>query len=142
MPKAVFDTVVFVRCLISPRSIWGRLVFDHGSAYRLILSEPVLAEILEVIRRPEITAKFRSLGTLSMRVMLDNLAGAEMVEFGSIPRVCRDPEDDKFLATAQAAGAEYLVSEDRDLLDIGVYEGVSIVDAATFLLILAAGRAN
>ena len=50
-----------------------------------------------------------------------------------IPQVPRDPKDDKFLATAMAGEADYLVSEDRDLLDLGEHQGIKIVDVATFL---------
>jgi uncharacterized protein len=50
-----------------------------------------------------------------------------------IPQVTRDPKDDKFLATAMAGEADYLVSEDRDLLDLGEHQGIKIVDVATFL---------
>ena len=48
----------------------------------------------------------------------------------------RDPKDDKFLATAVRAGADYLVSEDQDLLVLGEHEGVEIVDAVTFLRLI------
>lgn len=136
MPKVVFDTVVFVRCLLNPRSIWGRLVFHYGHAYRLVLSQPVLTEILEVIQRPPIKSKFRVLDGLSARALLVLLEDAEVVTVGQIPTVSRDPKDNKFLATATAAGASYLVSEDGDLLDLKEYEGVMIVDATTFLGIL------
>ena len=37
------------------------------------------------------------------------------------PQVSRDPKDDKFLATAVASEADYVVSEDRDLLDLGAH---------------------
>jgi len=50
--------------------------------------------------------------------------------------VARDPNDDKILATASAAGADYLVSEDLDLLVLREYQGTRIVSAATFLGIL------
>jgi hypothetical protein len=41
-----------------------------------------------------------------------------------------------------AAGAPYVVSEDRDLLDIGNYEGITMVDAATFLTLLAENQSG
>jgi len=47
--------------------------------------------------------------------------------------VSRDPNDDKFLAAALAGSADCIVTEDLDLLDIGVYEGIQIVSAVTFL---------
>ena len=34
----IFDTVVFVRALLNPYSLWGRLVFDHYHEYRLIVT--------------------------------------------------------------------------------------------------------
>ena len=49
---------------------------------------------------------------------------------------CRDPKDDKFLATCLAAGADYLVSEDDDLLVLGEHAGTRILDAKAFLAIL------
>lgn len=45
-----------------------------------------------------------------------------------LPRIGRDPKDDYLIAHAVAAGAEYLVSWDKDLLDLDAVEGVAIVD--------------
>lgn len=44
-----------------------------------------------------------------------------------------DPDDDKFIECALTAGAEVVVSGDHHLLDIGEYEGISILSAAEFL---------
>ena len=133
MLRVVFDTVVFVRALINPHSTWGRTVFQHSGDYRLFLSEPVLREILDVLQRPELMRKFRSLERLDLRRVLDVLGRAEAVDLPTVPKVARDPKDDVFLATALAARARYLVSEDQDLLVLGEYEGTQIVDTATFL---------
>ncbi len=124
MLSVVFDTVVFVRALINPYSYWGRLVFEHAADYRLIVSRPILAEILEVIQRPRIRRKYRSVATRDVPTVLALLARAEAVELETIPAVVRDPKDDKFLATAVLAGAGYLVTEDEDLLVLHEYEGV------------------
>jgi hypothetical protein len=140
--KVVFDTVVFVRSLINPHSLWGRAVFHHADSYRLFLSRPILAEILDVLTRPELTRKFRGLQSTDMARVIDILGQAEVVEVTTTTRASRDPKDDKFLATAQEAGAAYLVSEDADLLVLGAYEGVRVVDTATFLRILEQGEAE
>jgi uncharacterized protein len=47
--------------------------------------------------------------------------------------VCRDPDDDKFLAAAVAGGARYLVTRDKDLLALGKPFGVQILDDRAFL---------
>lgn len=142
MLTIVLDTVVFVRSLINPHSRCGRIVFAHGSSYRLVLSQPVLVEIIEVLRRPELTRKFRSLAGLDYERVLDIISQVEVVTIEAPPAVSRDPTDDKFLATARAAGADYLVSEDKDLLSLERYSGARIVDCATFLTILGRQRST
>ena len=47
--------------------------------------------------------------------------------------VCRDPDDDRVLATAVAAGADCIVTGDRDLLVIERYEGIDILSPRQFL---------
>jgi uncharacterized protein len=138
--SVVFDTVVFVRCLINPFGLWGKLVFDHARDYRPVLSRPVIEEILEVLARPELTTKFRAVAGLDLRSVLDLLIQAETVELGAIPAMSRDPKDDKFLATAVAAAADYLVTEDQDLLVLKEHGGTKIVTAVTFLRLLEANR--
>lgn len=51
--------------------------------------------------------------------------------------ICRDAKDDKFLECALAAGAEYLVSRDRDLLALEKPFGIHIVTPRQFLSLLA-----
>ncbi len=46
--------------------------------------------------------------------------------------VCRDPDDDRILACAVAAKADYLVSGDSDLLDLQEFLGIKIVSPKTF----------
>jgi uncharacterized protein len=136
--RVVFDTVIFVRCLLNPHSLWGELIFRHAGEYTLVISEPVVREILEVLHRPELTRKFRTVENMDTARVLDILAEAQAVEVTNIEPVSRDPKDDKFIAAAQAAGAAYLVSEDRDLLDFGEHAGIPIIDGMTFLRILEA----
>lgn len=136
MVSVVFDTVIFVRSLINADGLYGRLVFDYANQYRLVVSQPVLIEILEVITRSGLTRKYRGLATRNLQAILGILANADEAILADIPVVSRDPEDDKFLATAVAGGVAYLVSEDKDLLDITEYEGIHIITAAAFLAML------
>lgn len=136
MISAVFDTVVFVRSLINPYSVWGRIVFEWDAQYRLVISQPVVLEILEVLRRPELVRKYRGVATRNAATVLTILAAAEAVEVMPIPAVSRDPKDDKFLATAAAAQVNYLVTEDADLLVLEEYRDTQILTGGAFLRIL------
>ena len=50
--------------------------------------------------------------------------------------VCRDPKDAIFIACAVEGEADYIVSWDKDLLDLGEYQGIKIVRAEAFVTIL------
>jgi predicted nucleic acid-binding protein len=64
------------------------------------------------------------------------LAQADIVRPDDVPAVTRDPHDDIFFATAKLGNARYIVSEDRDHLDIKASDGIRIVTAHEFLHIL------
>jgi uncharacterized protein len=56
---------------------------------------------------------------------------AEMFDPPPLPApVGRDPDDDAMLALAAASRADLVVSGDADLLILGSYAGISIIDAA------------
>ena|SRR3989338_5411085 len=46
--------------------------------------------------------------------------------------VTTDPEDNKILGSAVAAQADYVITSDNDLLRLEEYEGIKIVEPATF----------
>src|SRR5207302_5142397 len=124
------------RTLLNPHNFCGRAVFQRASDYRLFVSRPVVEEILEVLHRPELRAKFRQLAGLELARIIDVLGQAEAVDVSAVPSVSRDPDDDIFIATALAAKADYLVSADRDLLILGEHKGIKIITCTEPLPIL------
>ena len=61
-------------------------------------------------------------------------ATAEIVEIsGGIRAVPDDPDDDKFIETAQVGRADLIVSGDRHLLSLGLAAGLPITTARGFL---------
>lgn len=136
MTSVVFDTGVIVRGLIDPYSWWGKVIFDHGPKYQLIVAEPVVKEYLRVILRPELTSKYKVVPGRGITAVLDLINNAKVVELKDIPRVCRDPGDDKFVATAKVGGAKFIVTEDQDLLVLGEHDGIRVITAEAFLKIL------
>lgn len=136
MIRVVLDTVVFVRSLINPHGRWGELVFKYSKSYQLFVSRPVVEEILEVLQRPELSRKFRTLEDMDYSKIIESIGEAESVDISGTGSGSRDPKDNKFLATADAAKADYLVTEDEDLLVLKQYHKVKIVDSLEFLRVL------
>ena len=74
----------------------------------------------------------RKQGHLRMDLFNLYLEKLRILESKTRIHVCRDPDDDKFLSCAIDAKAIYIVSGDKDLLDIRDYNGVEIITAAEF----------
>ena len=48
-------------------------------------------------------------------------------------KACRDPKDDKFLSLAVMGRASFLLTGDKDLLELDPFHGVRILQSSTFL---------
>jgi len=55
----------------------------------------------------------------------------------ALTAVCRDPDDNMVLECALEGHAQYIVSGDKDLLELKEFRGIRIVRAAEFLNLLA-----
>jgi putative PIN family toxin of toxin-antitoxin system len=120
--RTVLDTNVFVSGLISPKgppaAIFRAL---RSREFILVSSPPINEKIIEVLNRPYIRDRY-GLGDLIFDVSFVLWELAELVIDLPVVKVCSDPEDDKFLATADAGRADYLVTGDvGDLLRLRKY---------------------
>lgn len=141
--RAVIDTNIFIRALINPRGIvWSLLERWRAGQFTLVYSAAILDEIITVLRRPRMGARYNidedAIEGLRRRIVGD---GAVVVPSRMI-RACRDPRDDMFLEAAVAGQADVIISGDQDLLVLDPFEGIRIVGAAAFLVLLDAARAG
>ena len=74
----------------------------------------------------------RKQGNIRRDILLPFIAGLKLIEPITKVEVSRDPDDDKFISCAVDANAFCIISGDKDLLDIGVYQSVQILHAAAF----------
>ena len=126
--KIIIDTNVLISAVFfggKPRAVVESVVSGQIQA---CASAEIVAEYWEVLN--EMIS--RKQGTLRKNLFQFFINQMEMAEPVSKVHVCRDPDDDKFISCAVEAGAFYIVSGDKDLLDIGQYEGVEMITAAEF----------
>ncbi len=107
--RAVIDTQLFLRAAVNRRSLPAKIIFDLSTAYDLIVSPAIVAEIKDVLNRPKLRLKFPSLTEGVVNEVFELLNAAETVNPAIVEHVSRDPKDDIFLACAKAAAVEYLV---------------------------------
>lgn len=134
--KAVLDTQLFLRAAINLNSLPGKLIFSLRGKYQLVASDAIQAEVRDILYRPKIREKFPHLTDEIAEIVLNAFADAEIVEPTDVPAISRDPKDDIFLACAKTANADYIVSEDKDLLVLNPYEKIHIINTLDFLRVL------
>jgi putative PIN family toxin of toxin-antitoxin system len=120
-PTAVFDTVVLLQGGAKPDGPSGaclRLVLEGGIT--LFVSAEGMAEIEDVLRRDKTRARFPSLTPEAVDVFLRGLREKAVLakDAPTIVRLSRDPDDEHILNLAVAVGAQFLVTRDKDLLDL------------------------
>ena len=136
-PRAVLDTNVFVSALISPKGPPAAILRAlRAKRFTLVSSPAINDEIIAVLNRPHLRDRYR-FGDQIFDVSFLLWKTAEVVSQLPDIRVCSDPDGDKFLATAVAGKAAYLVTGDvGDLLHLQQYQDVAIVSPKEFSLVL------
>ena len=137
MLKVVIDTNQFVSSLISKKGKPAQLVELWRQQHFILVTSPeIIAEIKKVLEYPHIRKKYnlRKEDIQSLLILIEH----EAVIVPNLPAVDvikEDPDDNKFLACALAAQAEYIVTGDQHLLSLGRYGSTLIVTVKDFLLI-------
>ena len=142
-PCAVFDCMVFLQGAgrpASPARACFRLV--DSEQITLFISEAIFTEVQDVLTRPKTQRRFPLLSPEWAKAFVQNVA-TKVVVIHDVPAVftlSRDPKDEPYVNLAIAAQAHYLVSRDRDLLDLmqdaefrGRFPNLIILDPVAFL---------
>jgi len=129
--RLVVDTNALVSRLLLPGSVPGRAVRKAVEVAQLLVSEPTLQELADVLARP----KFDLYVTIAERQEFLRVLGriAEMVPIVYTVHACRDPRDDKFLDLAVNGEAGLIVTGDDDLLVLQDFRGIPIITPARYL---------
>lgn len=118
--RVVFDCNVYFQALISPNGPAGRCV-DAALAGRVELycSSYVIRELRETAGDPKLRAK-HGLDDERVGLLIENIERAARF-LDIVPErfvYPRDPDDAHYINLALAADATYVVSRDKDLLDL------------------------
>lgn len=136
--KAVLDTNVIISAYMAPASVPGTIIERWGAgAFEIIVSERLLAEYRRVMSYPRIQQKHR----LTEDEIDQSLTRFRKKGIHTNPGVianvvAADSDDDIFVACAVDGNADYIVSGDRHLLDIGEHEGIRVLRPVVFLALL------
>ena len=148
-PRVVIDTNLIISAAIftegSPRKLlqaWKDKLFD------LSISDDVLDEIVCVSQREHLVNKYKLFQKLIAELISALNLTAEIINpTGEVklPVHSRDPKDDKILALAISAKADYIITGDKDLLVLNNMQSLGklrIITVKEFLHIIDRYRSS
>lgn len=129
--RIVVDTNTLISRLLLPDSTPALAVRKAVDSGQLLVSEPTMLELIEVLGRPKFD---RYISMADRRMFFQLLVRiAEVVPIHYAIHACRDTKDDKFLELAVNGRAHCIITGDTDLLDLHPFQGIAILAPSEFL---------
>ena len=128
--RIIIDTNLWISFLITKDfTKLDEIIFSrHGI---LVFSQELLDEFLEVAKRPKFRRFFSAADIEEILETIDEYA--EFVNVQTQIEVCRDPKDNFLLSLSVDGNAEFLLTGDKDLLDLVKFGETSIITISDFL---------
>ena len=126
--KVTLDSSVLIAAYVARAGVCAELLEEILRRHELILSQHILDEV-----RRKLTHKFFFPPRLVTSVVESLVNAATLVAPTALPsNACRDPDDLPVLGTAVAGEAEFLITVDKDLLDLQRCGTVAIIRPGEF----------
>jgi uncharacterized protein len=139
-PKAVLDSGILVSAFLAKTEtqLSAALFVRCAELEMLVTAEEILTETRRtLLEKAHIRRRYTYLDEeVEAFIALVRSASTVVEKLPSLRVVERDPKDDMIIACAVTADADYIVSRDRDLLDLEEYQGIAIVSPEAFMPIL------
>lgn len=128
--KLIIDTNLLISFLITKKlNEFDSLFMEKGA--KLLFSQELLLELLDVIKRPKLKKFFSENDTTRLLEIFDQYG--KLIPIKSDIDLCRDKNDNFLLNLAVDGKADYLLTGDKDLLVIEKIEKTIILTWSEFL---------
>lgn len=138
MLKIVLDTNVLISSLINPHGKPAQILnYVFENRIRLFTSPSIIEELERVLSYPKLVKRHGLVKEELKEFVFDLLSIMPLAEEEKTIEVIKeDPSDNKYLSCALSAKADFIVSGDVHLLNLGQYEGIPIITPAQLLEIM------
>jgi putative PIN family toxin of toxin-antitoxin system len=141
--KILIDTNVWVSAFLNPSGYPAKIITAWlEDKIQIVISMPLLKEILDVLQRPRIQKKYQY-SAEEIKTYLDLIfQRAEKIEPAGNINLCRDTRDNIVLETALSGQAKYLVTRDDDikrdpdLIQAMSKSGIEVITVSRFLEVI------
>lgn len=130
--RIVLDTGVLVSAAIRPQSVPALALEKALLQFDVCASHATLQELETVLMRPKFDPYLP--GEQREAFVAGIRAHITLIEVTQVITDCPDPKDNMFLALADTAMAELIVSSDPHLTDMHPWRGIAIMPPSAFLV--------
>jgi len=131
--KIVLDTNVLVSAFLKPHSKPARIMrLVLQGDIQIIINEPILAEYLEVLKRPKFDLNLEDVQTIVDFIRSKGVNAPSLAESFDLP----GSSDEPFLEAALASTADVLITGNRKHFPKRSCKGQKVVTPAEFLNLL------
>ena len=134
--RIVFDTNAFISAAIIQNSVSNEALTVAAKQFEIVVSEATWTEFETRIERPKLFRYFGNLEAQREEVVKTIGRVVKHIVVQSVITDCRDSDDNKFLALALDSAAEFIVTGDRDLLELHPWRGVQVLTAGDFVRVM------
>jgi hypothetical protein len=127
--KVIFDTNVWISFLIGKRLSRMKSFISDGTI-RIIICQQILQELKIVTAREKFRVYFPQKDVEEFLDLLESIG--EMTEIQEKYFQCRDPKDNFLLDLIDFSRADYLVTGDKDLLELNPFLDAEILSPLAF----------
>lgn len=136
--RVVLDTNIFVSSLISELGNLAKIIGRWlAGEFEVLISKPIIDEILRMTAYELIQKKYAKVGEHRLEfvdLIADQAIWTEPQE--RLDVVSDDETDNRYFECAVAGSAQYIISGDEHLLQVGEYQGITVITPSVFLALL------
>ena len=125
--RILIDTNILISGLFF-NGLPKKLLSELGEEFKICVNEKIVEEYQKNIDKKISNPRYN----FDEKLREKFFSSLQSFEMKSDLKICRDPDDDKFLNCAIDAKAIYIVSGDNDLLTIKNFAGIEIITARDF----------
>ncbi|MEJ2752691.1 MAG: putative toxin-antitoxin system toxin component, PIN family [Chloroflexota bacterium] len=141
--RLVLDTNIYVSNLISEKGNLAKIVrWWLEGEFDVLVSQPIIDEILRVSGYERIQKKYAQVREKRLEYAAMIAEQALWIEpQEKLDVIAADESDNRYVECAVAGGAQYIITGDEHLLELGEYEGIRVLTPAAFVALKEAGQA-
>lgn len=133
--KIVLDTNIFISAFLWQKNAKEIFIFAQNKNVKICANQELLEEFQAVLEYAKFNSCFEKAHKTLHEIIDEVLEIVKIYPSLKFKKIIikEDPSDDKILSCALSSGADFIISGDKHLLKLKIFEGIPILSPRQFL---------